>query len=516
MAQWLDDFPGFLWLLPPLMGAIIGYITNWLAIKMLFRPYKKWYIGKLPIPFTPGLLPTRRNEIANKVGAVISEQLINEQEIKRTISDTNVKTAFASILQQYWEGIERKEQSLSQVFEDFLEPEKIESFSQSISYFLSNKLLEWKNSQMEQRILEYVARELSFILQRKPEQEDLETLMDRIIPRIGVSISKQGQPLELQLYRQRYEQMLAQWETEQKTLHSLLDKARLETWAEYLKAHPEYLNSLLIGLLNHEDLLLQLMPILQKLMNQHWSLSLIASFLSPERLNTMLQTSITDAKTWLENPEHQVELNNKVVDWLLLQCDQPMQKWGFSQEGMFRPETVMHWFEQSILWLSSEKQIQMLHQWGMHITVMLTKHSYQEMLESIHIPCETASIADFLKQHWHDWLDIQQKNDNIEFFIHRVLEQLLHYPLVALLGVTRPGVEDYARIAHELQSVLTKAIPAGLDLLDVSKMVERKLNEFPLGELEKLTLAVAGRELKAITWFGAILGFLIGSLQLMI
>jgi uncharacterized membrane protein YheB (UPF0754 family) len=108
---------------------------------MLFRPYKKWYIGKLPIPFTPGLLPTRRNEIANKVGAVISEQLINEQEIKRTISDTNVKTAFASILQQYWEGIERKEQSLSQVFEDFLEPEKIESFSQSISYFLSNKLL---------------------------------------------------------------------------------------------------------------------------------------------------------------------------------------------------------------------------------------------------------------------------------------------------------------------------------------------------------------------------------------
>jgi hypothetical protein len=89
---------------------------------------------------------------------------------------------------------------------------------------------------MEQRILEYVARELSFILQRKPEQEDLETLMDRIIPRIGVSISKQGQPLELQLYRQRYEQMLAQWETEQKTLHSLLDKARFETWAEYLKA----------------------------------------------------------------------------------------------------------------------------------------------------------------------------------------------------------------------------------------------------------------------------------------
>lgn len=516
MVQWLDDFPGFLWLLPPLMGAIIGYITNWLAIKMLFRPYKKWYIGKLPIPFTPGLLPTRRGEIANKVGAVISEQLINEQEIKRTISDTDVRTAIAKILQDYWEGIERKEQALYQVFENFLEPKKIESFSLSISSFLSNQLLQWKNSQLEQSILEYIARELSLILQRKPEQENLEALMDRIIPRIGMSISKQGQPLELQRYRQRYEQMLAQWETEQKTLNSLLDKARLETWAEYLKSHPEYLNSLLIGLLNHEDLLLQLMPILQKLMNQHWSLSLIASFLSPERLRSMLQTSITEARTWLADPEHQVELNNKVVDWLLLQCDQPMQKWGFSQEGIFKTEAVMQWFEQIILWFSSENQMQMLRQWGRHLVEKLTKRSYQVMLESIQIPCETTSIAGFLKLHWHDWLDFQQKKDNIEAFIQRIMDRLLRYPLVPFLGGAHPDEDDFTRMAHELQSVLTKAIPAGLDLLDVSKMVERKLNEFPLGELEKLTLAVAGRELKAITWVGAILGFLIGSLQLMI
>ena len=41
----------------PVIGGIIGLITNGLAIKMLFRPYKEIYIGKFRLPFTPGLIP---------------------------------------------------------------------------------------------------------------------------------------------------------------------------------------------------------------------------------------------------------------------------------------------------------------------------------------------------------------------------------------------------------------------------------------------------------------------------
>ena len=44
-------------LLPPLIGGVIGYITNDLAIKMLFRPYKAVYIGAWRVPFTPGIVP---------------------------------------------------------------------------------------------------------------------------------------------------------------------------------------------------------------------------------------------------------------------------------------------------------------------------------------------------------------------------------------------------------------------------------------------------------------------------
>ena len=48
-------------ILAPVVGGIIGYITNDLAIKMLFHPYKPIYIGKFRVPFTPGLIPSQKN-----------------------------------------------------------------------------------------------------------------------------------------------------------------------------------------------------------------------------------------------------------------------------------------------------------------------------------------------------------------------------------------------------------------------------------------------------------------------
>ena len=47
-------------LIGPVIGLIIGYVTNNIAIKMLFRPLKPVYIGKRRVPFTPGLIPKEK------------------------------------------------------------------------------------------------------------------------------------------------------------------------------------------------------------------------------------------------------------------------------------------------------------------------------------------------------------------------------------------------------------------------------------------------------------------------
>ena len=54
-----------------IVGALIGWITNILAIKLLFRPLKP-----IKIPFTPfvilGLIPKRRSELAKVIGEVVA------------------------------------------------------------------------------------------------------------------------------------------------------------------------------------------------------------------------------------------------------------------------------------------------------------------------------------------------------------------------------------------------------------------------------------------------------------
>src|SRR6056297_3098392 len=74
------------WILPPILGAIIGYITNDIAIKMLFRPLKAKYIGPIKLPFTPGIIPRQRDKLAESIGLMVSRELITEDAIRRQIS----------------------------------------------------------------------------------------------------------------------------------------------------------------------------------------------------------------------------------------------------------------------------------------------------------------------------------------------------------------------------------------------------------------------------------------------
>ena len=48
------------YIINPIMGTIIGFGTNYIAVKMLFRPYTAKKIGKFTLPFTPGVIPKRR------------------------------------------------------------------------------------------------------------------------------------------------------------------------------------------------------------------------------------------------------------------------------------------------------------------------------------------------------------------------------------------------------------------------------------------------------------------------
>lgn len=79
------------WITAPLIGGLIGLITNSLAIKMLFRPHRAIYIGKFHVPFTPGLIPKEKERIASAVGEVISKYLLDDATIQKAVCDPKIR-----------------------------------------------------------------------------------------------------------------------------------------------------------------------------------------------------------------------------------------------------------------------------------------------------------------------------------------------------------------------------------------------------------------------------------------
>ena len=86
------------WITAPVIGGLIGLITNSLAIKMLFRPHRAVYIGRFHVPFTPGLIPKEKERIASAIGQVISTHLLDDATIQKAICDPKIKEKVAVFL----------------------------------------------------------------------------------------------------------------------------------------------------------------------------------------------------------------------------------------------------------------------------------------------------------------------------------------------------------------------------------------------------------------------------------
>ena len=79
----MSTFSPILLIAPPVAGGIIGYCTNDLAIKMLFRPYRPVHFLGRKIPFTPGLIPSNQSRLAKRIADTIMGSLLTPEELQR-------------------------------------------------------------------------------------------------------------------------------------------------------------------------------------------------------------------------------------------------------------------------------------------------------------------------------------------------------------------------------------------------------------------------------------------------
>jgi uncharacterized membrane protein YheB (UPF0754 family) len=92
-----------LWLIPPLVGAAIGYITNAVAIKMLFRPLKELRVLGLRLPFTPGILPRQRHKLAENIGNIVERQLLTPEIVNARLRQEDVREKLKTVIAEHTE-----------------------------------------------------------------------------------------------------------------------------------------------------------------------------------------------------------------------------------------------------------------------------------------------------------------------------------------------------------------------------------------------------------------------------
>ena len=130
------------YIIAPLLGGVIGYITNDIAIRMLFRPHTAKYIFGIHIPFTPGIIPKEKGRIAEAVGGVISENLMNKEVLEKYLLSEDMVGKVRSAVKEFIATQQRNDETVVQFLRHYLSKEEIDTFAQNINQSITKQTYE--------------------------------------------------------------------------------------------------------------------------------------------------------------------------------------------------------------------------------------------------------------------------------------------------------------------------------------------------------------------------------------
>ena len=81
----------------PVIGAIIGWMANRIALRMLFRPRNPINIFGFKIQ---GVFPKRRTELAHAIGHTVQKEFGFHNDIKEILTDDDSQSLFVKILEK--------------------------------------------------------------------------------------------------------------------------------------------------------------------------------------------------------------------------------------------------------------------------------------------------------------------------------------------------------------------------------------------------------------------------------
>lgn len=126
----------------PLIGAGIGYITNWIAVKMLFFPLNPVKIGKFTLPFTPGVIPRNKERLAQAIGRSISDNLVNADTLKNALLSDTMRADVREIVVDFLNGTTDVSTSVDTLLSNYINTDNYDQVKDKIVNNLTQSILQ--------------------------------------------------------------------------------------------------------------------------------------------------------------------------------------------------------------------------------------------------------------------------------------------------------------------------------------------------------------------------------------
>lgn len=492
-----------------LVGAVIGYITNWLAIKMLFRPHKEIRIFNIKVPFTPGLIPKEKSRIATSVGESIGKHLLTKETIIKSLCSEDMNHQLDTWVQSKVSTMRNSNETVENELKGILGDEYC-NFTKSTVTNVSTSLINYINEKdVKEAISKYVYAEIMQELKAKPQaicdSEVYNSIKNKVLNLIikckdskdfheDIQKMLKAKVAKLVLLDKKFEEVIPSELTN--NLKVYVYGKRYDIAMEIKKMIKEEKNTEKLRQIVEETIATKLSP-------------MIAMFISKDTIFEKVLIGIDEYLDNVENHNDIALIINDIIDKLLKNSIASVI-FEMPKEGIDNViEPLINLFTTKIV---DEELIRSTFE-----KVESKFNSYisiEELIENTGIEYKN-EIEKFIKSRINVVLENGSFEAKISEIVSVMMNRLLQIDMKSIFkGEVDKLTQSSSKIVKELYNkFIENKAPEVIEVLDIAKIVEEKINEFDVAFSERIILEIASKELNAITWLGALLGAIMGLLS---
>ena len=499
------------------VGGVIGYFTNDIAVRMLFHPKRPWKLFGRTVPMTPGIVVKNKTRIADAIGDAVARDLLDPQTLLAHLREVNLREPIAVLLRQERAVLLATEQSIG----DRLGKENRGPLDD-----------------LRARLSEYMAAKLAALAERpKPGEEFLRSAVHMMVDDVlEQPISHYVLPerllrfrdfilAQLRLLLDREEANLFVLEHLHKALadfpeseaFATLEKVAHEHLGQHIPALADSFQEALAGFVTTEDFANAAQPRLARLLHQMIvnRFSMAKMFVSERFILEAVQTRWDGIIKELQSLARTPELQAFLID----QMDSAAIKLLRATRHAFTDEANR---SRMASWLARELKDTLLDL----LESSKTAEAIDRLLaEAAAKPARqlVPRIDEFIdrithrtSEHLAAWVRTEEGRtwirdrtaDAIDYFLFRIPIGRIVAPIPEAewgqISAYLSGVAE-DRVFQTLPVILSTHV-------DLRRIVTQKIEDFDSDQVEEIIFRVSGSELKGIVWLGGALGLIVGAI----